>query len=106
MHLNVIHLIGRLGKDPELRQSEGGTPWCTASLAVDSGSNGPTWFDVKAFGQPAEFLGTYGRKGRLTYIGGRMVTETFTGKDGQERTVWRVIADTVRFLDSPPEAAE
>ncbi|MBN1887228.1 MAG: single-stranded DNA-binding protein [Thermoflexales bacterium] len=92
-------VIGRLGKDPEVKYSAEGKAYGWSSLAASNGKDEePTWFDVKAFGRTAETL-NYGAKGRLVAVEGRFVSETYE-KDGETRTAWKVIADTIQFLDS------
>ena len=95
--LNKIMLIGRFGRDPEMKYSEKGNPWTTFSMAV--GHNGETqWFDCKCFNKTAEFVNEHGAKGRLAYVEGKMVCETWE-KDGQTHKAWRVIVERLEFLD-------
>jgi single-strand DNA-binding protein len=96
--VNSIIITGRLGREPELRQSDSGTPWATVSVA--EGGDEPNWFDVKCFGRTAEVLNEYGSKGRKVAIQGRMVQESYE-KDGESRKTWRLIGNRVEFLDSP-----
>jgi single-strand DNA-binding protein len=96
--MNSIIITGRLGREPELRKSDSGTPWAIVSVA--EGGDDPSWFDVKCFGRTAEILDEYGSKGRKVAIQGRMVQESYE-KDGETRKVWRLIATRVEFLDSP-----
>jgi len=96
--MNSIIITGRLGKDPELRESDSGTPWATVSVA--EGGDDPNWFDVKCFNRTAEILDEYGSKGRKVAVQGRMAQESYK-KGGETRVAWRLIASRVEFLDSP-----
>jgi single-strand DNA-binding protein len=92
-------VIGRLGKDPEMKYNAEGKAFAWSSLAAGNGKDTePTWFDIKAFGKTAEIL-AYGAKGRLLAIEGRFVSETYE-KDGETRTAWKVIAEAIQLLDS------
>ena len=101
--MNSIIITGRLGRDPELRQSDSGTPWATVSVA--EGGDEPNWFDVKCFNRTAEILDEYGSRGRKVAIQGRMVQKSYE-KDGETRRAWRLIANRIEFLDSPTGSEE
>ena len=57
---NHITITGRLGKDPEARQSSDGKSWAHFSVAVGRPNQDPNWFEVKCFGRLAEVMGQYG----------------------------------------------
>jgi single-strand DNA-binding protein len=101
--MNSIIITGRLGKDPELRQSASGTPWATVSVA--EGGDDPNWFDVKCFNRTAEILDEYGSRGRKVAVQGRMAQESYE-KDGETQVAWRLIANRVEFLDGPDSGKE
>jgi single-strand DNA-binding protein len=76
--LNHVTLVGRLTRDPELRYTAGGDPVCGMRLAVTSRArddNGwadrPNFFDVTAFGPPAEAAAEHLTKGRRVGVAGR-----------------------------------
>ena len=96
--MNVIVISGRLGRDPEAKVGPQGRLWCSVSVA--EGGDDPNWFDVRAFGKPAEALREYGRKGRLVGVVGRMVQDQYETRNGDKRTAWRLLASRVEFLDS------
>jgi len=100
---NHIFITGTFGRDPELRTSSQGAPWATFSVADGRKGEEPVWFEGKAFGRLAEVLGEYGAKGRRVLIVGKMVQEHFKTQAGEERTVMRLIASNVEFLDAPPD---
>ncbi len=101
--VNKVILIGRLGKDPEVRASQAGKSFCSFTLATDTGfgDNRKTdWHNIVAFDKQAENCGRFLKKGSLVYIEGRISYDKYTDKDGQQRTSTRILANTVQFLDS------
>lgn len=106
--LNKVMLIGRLGRDPELRYTASGTPVCNFSLAVgrrwknrDGEQQEETeWFRVEAWDRLGETCANYLTKGRQVYIEGRVRLDRWTGQDGQERTNLSVRALEMNILDS------
>lgn len=110
--MNRILLIGRLGKDPEIRTTTTGKNYATFSLAVNKrikssdGSQDSDWFNVKVWGQKAEYVNNYLTKGRLVSVEGRMESRKYTDQQGMSREIWEVTADEVNGLDRPKEQAE
>lgn len=105
--LNRVTLVGRLTRDPELRQTAGGTSVCSIRLAVTSRTNrGGEWsdqsnyFDVTVFGRQAETAETYLAKGRRIGVDGRLSWREWQSQDGTKRQAVEVIANDVFFLDS------
>lgn len=86
--MNKVILMGRLTKDPEIRQAQSGTLIASYSLAVDRGDkDGNTDFiNCKAFGKPAEFVQKYLHKGMKILVEGRWQTGSFDGKNGKVYT--------------------
>jgi single-strand DNA-binding protein len=110
MSFNKIIIVGNLGRDPELRYTPQGTPVASFSMATNSRRKDKsgeaveqaTWFRVTVFGKQAETVSKYLTKGRKAYVEGRLALETYTDKDGKERTSLEVTADAVQFIDSAP----
>lgn len=104
--LNRIALIGRLGRDPELKVTPTGKSVAEFSIGVNRqfDKNATDWFRVKCWGKTAEFVGEYLTKGRLVVVDGRMESRKYTDKDGNNREVWEVTADNVSGLDKPSES--
>ena len=103
--MNRITLIGRLGRNPELRTSKAGKPWCTLAVATDrrrkDGDEWKTetdWHQVKVFGQDAERCEQMLRAGSLVSVEGRMTYERWEDDKGTKRVAPRVIARDVGFL--------
>ncbi|HUP27526.1 MAG TPA: single-stranded DNA-binding protein [Chloroflexia bacterium] len=106
--LNKVMLIGNLGKDPEMKYTQQGTPITTFSVAVSrnrKGSDGQNkdeteWFRVVAWEKLAETCNEYLRKGSKVYIEGRLQTREYQGQDGQNRQSIEVVANEMLILDS------
>ena len=98
---NVTILTGRITKDLELKQA-GQTTVTNFSLAVDNPfkKDDVSFFDVVAFGKTAELLNNYCGKGSKILVEGNLKQDRFTDKEGKNRSVVRVVANRVEFLDS------
>ena len=108
--LNRVSLIGNLGKDPEVRYTQGGDAVCNFSLAVngskkvgDQWEDHTEWVNVVVFGKTAENAGQYLSKGRQVYVEGAMQTRKWKDKEGNERWSTEVKAFEVMFLGSKPD---
>ncbi len=97
-------ITGNLTRDPELRYSTKGTPWATAGLAVNHRKRhedgtweelAPEFYDLVCFGDMAEHLVECVEKGTRVIASGRIEDDTWTAKDGTERTGRKLIADEV-----------
>jgi single-stranded DNA-binding protein len=86
---------GRLGADPLPRETRTGKTMVTANIAVDVAKPGEEaateWFSLAAFGRAAETLAQHS-KGDLISAMGSLTRSSFTGRDGQERTSWSLLA--------------
>lgn len=99
--LNRVTLIGNLTRDPELKYTPAGTAVCTFGVATNRSwttSEGQTKEDTQyhrivAWQKLAELCGKLLTKGRKVYLEGRLTYRTFTGKDGQQRTVAEIVLD-------------
>jgi single-strand DNA-binding protein len=107
MSLSKTTVIGRLTKDPDVREVQvGGQPQKVANFSVacdrDFGE-GTDFYDVVVWRKLAENVERFLGKGRLVYVEGRMQKRTYTAKtpEGHEypRDVWEINADKVQFLD-------
>ena len=106
--VNKVILIGNLGKDPEVRYTQGGQAVANLRIATSrswtdkqSGQRKEEteWHDVEVWGKQAEQCGEYLAKGRQVYVEGRLKTDKWQDKQsGQDRYRVKVVADTVRFL--------
>jgi single-strand DNA-binding protein len=106
--VNKVILIGNLGKDPEVRYTQGGQAVANLRIATSrswtdkqSGQRKEEteWHDVEVWGKQAEQCGEYLSKGRQVFVEGRIKTDKWQDKQtGQERSRVKVVADSVRFL--------
>lgn len=102
--LNVVALVGRLARDPELRTTTTGKSVVSFTIACDSGykdANGQNqvdWIRITAWGKTAEFICKYFQKGSLISIAGRVKSRTNQDKDGNNRTEMEIQADSVDFV--------
>ncbi len=106
--LNKAMIIGRLGKDPEMKYTQDGTPVAVFSVATseewkDKNTNEKKekteWHRIVAFRKLGELCGEYLGKGRQVYVEGRLQTRSWE-KDGITRYTTEIIAEKVQFLDS------
>ena len=102
--LNKIILMGRLGRDPEVRYTQSGTPVASFSLAVDrdfvdqaTGRRPTDWIEVAAWNAKAKFAQQYFRKGQLAVVDGRLQIRDWTDKEGAKRRTAEVVADQIYF---------
>ena len=102
--INRVELLGRVGTDPEMSYTPGGTAVTKLRLATDryrkEGENGTDWHNVVAWGKTAEAVNEYVAKGDRIYVAGRLVQNSWEGDDGQRRHRTEVHASEVVFLDS------
>lgn len=105
--LNKVILIGRLGKDPEVRESQSGTAkWGSFSLATHRGvrrgdqwQEETDWHRITCFGALAERCGSFLQKGALVAVEGSVQNDNWTTEEGTRRYSTTIIADGVTFLE-------
>jgi single-strand DNA-binding protein len=107
--VNKVILIGRLGKDPELKYTSSGTPFCRFSMATDDVWNDKAsgerqekteWHNIVAWDRLAEICNQYLTKGRLVYIEGSLQTREWDDQDGNKRRTTEVRARDMVMLGS------
>jgi single-strand DNA-binding protein len=106
--LNKVLLIGNLGKDPEVRFTQDGSPVATFSLATSETWNDKSgnrqehteWHTVVAWNKLADLAKRYLSKGRQVYIEGRLRTREWNDRDGNKRRTTEVIASQMVLLGS------
>lgn len=105
--LNRVMLIGRLGRDPELRYTQSGTPVCTLQAATDESYTDrdgnkverTEWHRITCFQKQAENCANYLAKGSLVYVEGSLTTRKWQDQQGQDRYTTEIKAERVQFLD-------
>ncbi len=107
--LNHIVLMGRLTRDPELRQTQSGISVVSFRIAVDrdfqsrdGGDKQADFIDIVAWRSTAEFVSKYFTKGRMAVVSGRLQVREWTDKENNKRYSTEVVADNVYFGDSKP----
>ena len=106
--LNLVQLIGNLGRDPDMRYTGTGRPVARFSLATDrSWTNGEgerveetQWHQIVVWGTLAEVCNEHLRKGQRVYLQGRLRTHSYPHPEHEDVTLWRteVVAEQVLFL--------
>lgn len=105
MYQRVI-VVGYLGRDPEMRYTQDGTPVTTFSVATsrrwtdrEGGQREETtWFQVSAWGRQAEPCSQYLSKGRPVLVEGTISVSAWKGRDGEPMASLELRADRVQFL--------
>ena len=102
--MNTISITGRITKDPELRSTSSGKDVTSFVVAVDRpGVRDTTDFiPCVAWEQSARYLTTYGGKGRMVAVTGKLTQREWEDKTGQRRTTYEVLCDRVELIDSKP----
>ena len=100
---NHVVMVGRVGKDPQLNQTNEGVSYCRFRLAVDQGKEEPMWLSVVAWRTLATQVEKYVKKGSLVLVAGRLSVDTYTDKQNQKQTGVEIVALDVRFLDQKPK---
>jgi single-strand DNA-binding protein len=106
--INKVILVGNLGRDPEVRSTQGGGSVCRLSVATTerqkdrdgTWSDHTEWHTVVCFGKTADNVGRFLKKGRQVYVEGKLRTNKWKDKEGRDRYTTEVIAFEVRFLGS------
>ena len=105
--LNKVMLIGRLGRDPEVRYTQSGQAVATLNMATDESyvKDGQKveqteWHRVVFWGKQAELCGNYLHKGSLIYVEGKLQTRQWQDQQGQTRYTTEVRGFVLQFLES------
>jgi single-strand DNA-binding protein len=110
--VNKVILVGRLGRDPELRYTQGGQPVANFTVATNESwtnrdgerQERTEWHRIVAWGKQAEFCGNYLSKGRQVYIEGRIQTREWEDAKGEKRRTTEIVAQTIQGLGPRGEA--
>jgi len=106
--VNKVILVGRLGRDPELKYTPSGAPVAKFSLATDESFKDKTgekqerteWHNIVAWNKLAEICGEYLTKGKLIYIEGSIRSRQWQDQSGNKRTSYEIIANQMQMLGS------
>jgi single-strand DNA-binding protein len=110
--INKVILVGRLGRDPELKYTASGTPFCRFSMATDDswtdkGSGERTerteWHNIVVWDKLAEICNNYLTKGKMVYIEGSLQTREWDDQEGNKRKTTEIRARDMMMLGGPGE---
>lgn len=98
--MNTVHLLGRLTGDPELRQTHNGTSVVSFSVAVNrlGKDNGTDFIRCVAWRESGESIARYFTKGKPIVVDGRLRTESYKDKQGNNRNRTEVVVDRWEFV--------
>ena len=110
--LNKVMIIGRLGRDPELRYTQSGSPVASLNVATDESYTDrdgnkverTEWHRVSVVQRQAENCANYLAKGSLVYVEGSLQTRKWQDQQGQDRYTTEIKAQRVQFLDRKGDA--
>ncbi len=105
MNVNKVILVGRLTRDPEVRNTPGGQSVATLAMATNSfwtdkggaRQEKTEYHNVVLWGKLAEIAGQYLIKGQECYVEGRLQTRAYTAKDGSEKRVTEIIGESMQM---------
>jgi len=108
MSMNKVIIVGRLGRDPELRYTQSGTPIGNMSIATSESftdqqgqrQERTEWHRIVVFGKQAENCSNYLHKGSQALVEGSLQTRKWQDQQGQDRYSTEIKAQRVQFLDS------
>ena len=109
MSVNIVTLVGRVGRDPEVRYFESGNVLAKCGLAVNrrtKNSDQPDWFNLEIWGKTAEIAANYVRKGSLIGITGALKLDSWQDRStGALRTSPVIRVDKLDLLGSKRDNA-
>ena len=102
--INKVELLGRVGIEPEMKYTPGGTAVTKLRLATDryrrDGEDATDWHNIVCWAKTAEAVNEYVARGDRVYVAGRLVQNSWESEDGQRRHRTEIHASDVVFLDS------
>lgn len=112
--LNKVMIIGRLGRDPDMRYTPGGRPVTTFSVAAsrswttaDGQRRSETeWFNIVAWGGLAEICNQYLSKGQRVYVEGRLQTRRWEDSSGTRKSATEIVANEMIILSPKNQRLE
>lgn len=109
--VNKVILLGNLGSDPDMKQTNQGSAVCNLSVATSESwkdkntgqqQEKTEWHRVVMFGKLGEIAAQYLRKGSKIYLEGKLQTRKWQDQQGQDRYSTEIVADEMQMLDSKP----
>lgn len=104
---NKVHLIGRLGKDPEVFNFQDGKLKATLTVATNNSYKNAQgelvtdtqWHNLIAWGKTAELAGRLLKKGKEVAIDGKLTSRKYQDKEGSQRTITEIVVNEFLLLD-------
>ena len=113
--VNKVILVGNLGRDPEMRSTQGGLPITTFSMATSRRSKDrdgnrkeeTEWHNIVVFGKQAEIAAQYLTKGKQIYLEGRIQTRSWEDKEDKSKKHYKteILCDNFQMLGSKGDGA-
>ncbi len=103
MSINVVHLVGRVGTNPDMKYFDSGNVICRLTLAVDrrKRDSGPDWFNLELWGKTAEIANSYVRKGKQIAVRGSLKMDSWNDSStGKPRSRPVINVDDLQLLGS------
>lgn len=105
--INKVILVGNIGKDPDVNYIQPDVAVAKFPLATDESykrkdgnwENRSTWHNIVAWRNTAQYAENNIRKGQLVYVEGKIQTRKYEDKNGQERYITEIVANSVRILN-------
>jgi single-strand DNA-binding protein len=113
--VNKVIIVGRLGKDPEVRYTPNGQAVANFTVATSENWTDKTsgqkqekteWHRIVVWGRLAELSRDYLKKGRQVYVDGRLQTRSWDDKDGVKKYITEIVANSIQFLGASPDKVE
>jgi len=104
--VNKVILVGRLGRDPEIRYTQNGQAVANFTLATNEvwrdrdgeRQERTEWHRIVAWGKQAEFCGNYLGKGRQVFVEGRIQSREWEDREGEKRRTTEIVAQTIQAI--------
>jgi len=104
--VNKVVLVGRIGRNPEIKYLQSGAPVANFSVATSEtwkDKNGAKqekteWHNIIAWNKLAEICGEYVTKGMMVFIEGKLQTRSWEDKNGGKRQTTEIVAETIKML--------
>lgn len=99
--MNKVQLIGRLTKDPELKYTKTNIPVARYTLAINDGygeKQTTEFINITTWGNSAEFVSQYFKKGQAMAIVGRLKNNNYEDKNGNKRYTTEVVTESIEFV--------
>ena len=114
MSINKVILIGHVGKDPDVRYLDNGVVKCTFSLATSENYKNKAgekvtnteWHNIVIWRDLAKIAETYVKKGMQLYLEGKISTRSYQDKDGVQRRITEITADSFQMLGKKQEGQQ